>query len=44
MPVEALSLDLADLKSIDRFAEELRKRTDRVDILVRQGERAGLGG
>ena len=33
-PVEALRMDLADLKSVEAFAVELGKRTKRVDILV----------
>lgn len=32
--VESLVLDLADLKSIDRFATELGKRVDWVDMLI----------
>lgn len=32
--VEALTMDLSDLKSIDRFANELSRRTEKVDILI----------
>jgi NAD(P)-dependent dehydrogenase (short-subunit alcohol dehydrogenase family) len=35
--VESLTLDLADLRSIDRFASDLRSRTDRIDIMVGGG-------
>ena len=38
--VEALRMDLADLKSVEAFAVELGKRTKRVDILV--GGRVGM--
>lgn len=34
-PVGSLVMDLADLKSVDKFASELARRTDRIDLLVR---------